>query len=222
MTRTPTDLHPDDRDLRVGLRDMLVQRRYDLGLSQRELCALQGRTQSATASFERATSWRLITVQQRCRFLGWRLILRLEGLPVDVDEALTTLRPSDPHRADLWDQSALMAALVDARHARGVSQAQLSRLLDTSERAIWHTEQCETGLMFITPQRHARALGGSLWIGVEDLVPRAEAESRAQYLEHINNCSHDVPPDRGPGWICGGCGRDRQDISEIEEEELAA
>lgn len=50
----------------------------------------------------------------------------------------------------------------------------------------------------------------------------SEAESRADYLFRIERCAHDVPAERGPGWICGGCGLERSEVEAIESTEAAA
>ena len=170
--RGPEDLHPDDRDIRVGLRDALIERRQRLGLSQYALANRIGLSQAAVNLLESRESWRLTSVQRWARHLGWRLVLRLEGLPGADDEPATMFRPADPDRADLWDQAALVEQLVAARVALGVTQAELGRRLDTGDQAVGNIERLGNGpgLMFTTPQRYCRALGGALWVGTESLT----------------------------------------------------
>lgn len=175
--RAPEDLHPDDRDVRIGLRDALVERRQRLGLSQHRLAERLGVAQATVAYLENRETWRLASVQRWARGLRWRLVLRLENLPGADDEPATVFRPTDPDRADLWDQAAIVEQMSAARAALGVTKTELGRRLGTNEQAVAHVERLDNGpgLMFITPQRHCRALGGALWVGTESLV----AEGRA-------------------------------------------
>lgn len=45
-----------------------------------------------------------------------------------------------------------------------------------------------------------------------------EVEQREDYLHRINRCEH--PPEyQRPGWPCGGCGKERDEIEADMEDE---
>lgn len=165
--RAPEDLHPDDRHVRINLRDMLIQRRIDLGLTQTDLGRRIGASKQGVGFIERNETWRLVNIQRIARGLGWRLALEPEGLPTDPLAGIGGFRPAGPDRADRWDQQALIAALIYARTALGLSQAAVGERLGIGMRSVSAFENAEA-LMFITPQRYCRALGGVLSVGVED------------------------------------------------------
>lgn len=173
--RLLTDLDPRDRDMRLALRDSLVARRLAKGLSQDRLAARLGIDQAAVSLVETGESWRLVTVQRWCRALGWNLSLRPNWAGGE-DPAVDAFRPVDPDRADAWDQAALADALRVARIAVGMTQAQVGQRLGTGDQAVRHIEKVGNGgLLFMTPQRYCRALGGYLVISTDALADRRVA-----------------------------------------------
>ena len=150
--RGPEDLNPDDRDLRLNLRDMFIERRVDLGLTQTELGQRCGLTKNTVGALERTESWRLINMQRLAHGLGWHLVLEPDGLPVDP-AAIAGFRPADPERAHRWDQQTLAASLLYARTALGLTQTVLGERLGIGMRAVSMVETARGGLMFVTPQR---------------------------------------------------------------------
>lgn len=170
--RAPTDLHPDDRAYRVGLRNLLTGRRHELGVSQAALAKRIGVSQYVVASAEVGQPHRVNASQRHARGLDLRVIAYPEGVPGyhDNDAALDLLRPSDSDDADRWDRQRLLAALVSARRAAGITQAVLAGRLGIAVNVLGRFERtAEAGLMWATCQRYCRASGGELWIGVEPI-----------------------------------------------------
>jgi transcriptional regulator with XRE-family HTH domain len=174
--RTPSDLHPDDRAARLALRGMLIDRReQEYGFTLQQLADQIGTHRATVRAMEAGESWQVATVQRWVRALGWRLALRPDWLTDEADP-LAALRPADPQRADTWDRGVLVETLIDARTDLGVTQATLAERLGVTNQAVSFLELGGgTGLMLASAQRYCRALGGSLWIGVEDLAPAFEA-----------------------------------------------
>ncbi|MFF0821196.1 helix-turn-helix domain-containing protein [Micromonospora haikouensis] len=171
--RAPTDLHPDDRKARLALRDLLVSYRNEAGYSQACLARQVGVSQAAIARFEVREPLRITPAWRIADALGMRLVMYPDGLPGGpYDSAdLDVLRPSDPASAAVWDRRQLKESLAAARRACGHTQASLARLLDTTENALGEFERATDSLLFGSPQRYCRALGGYLWIGVEIVRP---------------------------------------------------
>ena len=80
--RTHESVFPGFREMsqrRRALSDELVERRHALGLSQTQVAARMGTSQSAVARLETGTSDALIsTVDRYASALGWRLEWTLE------------------------------------------------------------------------------------------------------------------------------------------------
>lgn len=171
--RPPVDLHPDDREARHQLRDLLVSYRREFGYSQTWLARQAGVSQPAIARFELNEPLRVTPARRIAHALGMRLVMYPDGLPGGpYDNAdLNLLRPSDPTAAAAWDQRQLLSSLAAARRACGHTQASLSHLLRTTENALGEFERTKDNLMFGSLQRYCRALDGYLWLGVEILRP---------------------------------------------------
>lgn len=172
------DLHPDDLASRIALRDLLIERRHEVGLSQSRLARRIGLSQSAVGKAETGTNWHLLVLQRIARSIDARIVLYPDNLPgvgKVHDDTTAVFRPTDPQRADLWDQANLLANLVAARQALGLTQAQMGERLGSSESAVGNYERTKTGLMLISPQRYCRALGGELAMELEHLAALAVA-----------------------------------------------
>lgn len=171
--KAPNDLHPEDRAARIELRDILVERRQARGLSQSQLAALVGVSQSAIAHTETGQPWRIRPTQRIAFELGLRILYYpadLPGGPYD-DPTMDVFRPTDLDRANQWDQDRLLSAMVSARRACGISQARLAAQLGLSENGLGNFERTTaTGLMFATVQRYCRGLDGFLAIEVDELA----------------------------------------------------
>lgn len=167
--RAPTDLHPDDHGIRLGLRNLLIERRHELGYSQARLAKLIGVSQYTVASAEVGQPWRVTATQRLARGLDVRVVAHPDGLPGDTDDNnLDLLRPTSPDDADRWDRQRLLTGMVAARRASSVTQAALAGRLGIAVNVLSRFERAvESGLMWATCQRYCRALGGSLWIAVE-------------------------------------------------------
>lgn len=172
-----TDLHPDDLTARLNLRDMLIEQRVEQGLSQAALARHIGLSQSAIAKAETGTNWHIAVLQRIARGLNVRILLYPDDIPGGPynDPTADLFRPTDPHRADQWDQTNLLANLVAARQACGLTQRQVGEILGSSESAVGNYERTKTGLMLISPQRYCRAIGGTLALELEHLDAMAVA-----------------------------------------------
>ncbi len=174
--RAPNDLHPDDAVHRLALRDLLVEARVNAHISQAQLAGRIGVAQSAVARFETRDPQRMNVSRRIADGLGMRVVAYPDGLPGGPydDPTLLAFRPPTFAAAAAWDQRQLMSSLSAARRALGLTQANVAALLVTTESAISEFERTTHGLLFGSVQRHCRALGGFLWLGVETL-PQVEA-----------------------------------------------
>lgn len=168
--RALPDLHPDDLAMRVMIRDLLIHYRTRDGIGQRELAKRMGLTQGAVSKFERGTSWLVSSLQRRAGVHDRRLVVRLVGLPEPPDEvlALAAMRPTDPVRAEAWDRAAVAAELAAARNTLGVTQEQVGEVLGCGKRAVAYIEGDDKDALLVSWQRYCRALGGALWVGLEE------------------------------------------------------
>lgn len=169
--KAPIDLHPDDAVTRLMLRDLLVHYRHRAGLSQRALGRKLELTQTTIARHEAGQSWMLFTLYRWAPAVGGRLLLRPVGLPDAPDEvqALAAMRPADLTRGHEYTRAALAAELTAARIALGVTREELGEVLGCAESGIRELEAARGDTLLGTVQRHCRALGGALWIGLEPL-----------------------------------------------------
>ncbi|MEV4521443.1 helix-turn-helix transcriptional regulator [Micromonospora tulbaghiae] len=170
------DLHPDDLAARLNLRAMLVERRTDLGYSQTAIGRHVGLSQGAIAHLETRSNWHIAVLQRYARGLNTRILLYpadLPGGPYD-DPTADLFRPTDPDRADQWDQQQLLLNLAAARQAAGLTQRQVGDALGSSESAVGNYERTKTGLMLIAAQRYCRAIGGRLALELAHLDEPAE------------------------------------------------
>ena len=213
--RAPVDLHPDDRAARLALRDLLIDRRLEQKLTQDELATRMGVTKQAVSLLESSDPRVIHATQRWSRPLNCRLTFDLVGLPVDPNaNGVDAFRPTDPGRADLWDQRALAMALRYAREELGLSQKVIGRRLGGDDKNVRQIELQRYGLIFTTPQRYARVLGGRLDLGIEVFTamgsrhrpdptrPRPDTVDRTR-----EDCAHPAEY-RQPGGLCGCCGWD--------------
>lgn len=156
----PQDLDPADLEIRIGLRDLLLTRRHQLGWSQAALATVLGMEPSAVAYWEGASSWRMTSVQRWAGCLGGVLLAFPGGEPPE--------RPERPGGTEgwAWDRRQLLADLRSARRAAGVTQRQLAGRIGITDGAVRQLEH-GTNVRLCTAQRYVRALGGELWIGVQ-------------------------------------------------------
>lgn len=175
MTRTPTDLHPDDLAARDRLAVQLRALRVDAGLTQKQLGERLGVTKDNVSMAELAREWRVASVQQRARALGYRLTLTIEGLTVPDDGDLLAAvyaaqRPTDPAAADRLLLRTVVNDLARIRRHRMAAEF-MGRLMRRSESSVFLFERQPDGVLLVTAQRFTRALGGVL---VPDLAPVEE------------------------------------------------
>ena len=197
--RTPPDLHPDDAAVRQALRDMLVELRQRAGLTQRDLADRCGVGKSLVAQWELADGWMVSSLQRWALGLGYRLVLRPDGLPyTDV----SVMRPVDETAAAEWDRLALLDALRSAREELGVSTAALADALGVTGGAV---RQLEAGrdLLLASAQRYCRGLGGVLAVEVEPLPLHLDPRQRqlvADAQELVRRV-REVDPERNALWL---------------------
>lgn len=165
--RTPPDLHPDDYALRIGLRDMLAERRLLRNWSPRDLARAMGMASSAW-KLEVHTAWRLSTVQQWAYALGLRLYLAPDCLP--PDERLYLLRPADSRAALAYDRLVWIEQLTEARRWVGISQMRIGDRLSITDRGVAAIEKAQD-ILLLNAQRYCRAIGSELIIEVEEVRP---------------------------------------------------
>ncbi|MCZ7434790.1 helix-turn-helix transcriptional regulator [Micromonospora sp. WMMC241] len=165
------DLHPDDHTARINLRNMLVERRVDLGYSQAALAQHIGASQGWVANIETGTNWHIAVLQRLARGINARIVLYPDGVPGGPydNPAAGLFRPTDPTDADRWDQQNLLADLATAREATGLTRRQVGERLGCSGSAVGNYERTRTGLVLISPQRYCRAIGGRLAVELEHL-----------------------------------------------------
>lgn len=176
--RAPADLHPDDLAYRIGLRDLLIARRRQLGYSQQHLARVMRVPQSTVARFEVGQPWRVDPTQDLAHALDLRLVLlpdNVAGGPYVMllaDERLTV------QQQHAMDRRHLIAALVVARQACGLTRAEVAARLGIHVNVLGRFETNHGGgLMLANCQRYLRVLGGELWIGTEPIDPTATAVS---------------------------------------------
>lgn len=199
----PTDLHPDDREARINLRDTLVTIRYSAGISQARLAERIGAGQSVVAGFELREPMRISVTRRIAAGLGHRLVAYPDGIPGGPydDPDVLLFRPADPAAAQVWDQRQLMTNLVAARQACGLTQAELGAVLGKTEAVISEFERQKGAPLFATCQRYCRALGGYLWLGVEsgwdsrgarfhpnEVLPCGTDSARRRHAAHGQEC----------------------------------
>lgn len=163
--RTPPDLHPDDPEIRLSLRDMLVDTRRAHGMSQRDLGLRLGKAATTITLMEANPMWRISTVQHWAAALGQRLVLHPDCLP--PDEEVYLLRPADPESALAFDRRMFVLALRDARRWMGITQRRLGERLGISENGVAEIEKGHDVLL-VTAQRYCRAVGASLLVELEE------------------------------------------------------
>lgn len=165
----PADLHPDDAAARNNLRQTLVNYREQQGITQRTLAARLNVSPSAVNKMEQHSMWRLLNLQRWVTALDLELLLIPIGLPIPPDDvqALAAIRPTSPHLRHEFARAAILADLVAARYALGLTQDDIGQRLGRKGRAVAEVERQHWDVMVVTLQRYCRALGGHLQFDLE-------------------------------------------------------
>ncbi|WP_157239535.1 hypothetical protein [Catenuloplanes japonicus] len=168
---TGIDLHPDDLEARLRLRDALVSRRLDAGLTTRQLGSRLHISARCVWTMERRTSSRAGLYLAWARALDATVGLRLRGLPAVPDDAymngLRKLTPITPGHADRIRLKLLAAELRLARVQAGLRAEDVGARIGVSASAVVQNENFDPAQMRLAIyQRTARAIGGRLDIRV--------------------------------------------------------
>ena len=170
MTRNH-DLHPDDTEARIRLRNQLRNLRRSTGVTVHALAEACATTPAAIYLYEqRGHNPLCASVQRHARHLGRRLQLHPvfdPALPDHPDAATFTALADATTNLDLaarHEQAALMANLVAYRRWYGLTARDLADRLNVV-RGSGSVSAIESGTKpahLSTYQRYARALGGRL------------------------------------------------------------
>lgn len=181
MTITITDLHPADLHARMQIRFQLRQLREDAGLSQSQFAELSGTAQTAVSAVEIAPAcgWRISTVQRYARHLGRRLTFRLDGIPEPPPGPLALLHHGhrSPVLTESWERAVLCERLAGARVAARLRQLDVAARLGVTVQAVSSFERTPDGVLMVSAQRYARAIGGALIPELSALAPTIEETS---------------------------------------------
>lgn len=164
--RVPTDLHPEDLQIRLALTRTLRRARDVDQLTLRRVADRIGVSPPAVRAVEQGSNWEARTVMRYARACGWRIEWTLFGLTVPDDNdvmaiVVAALDTSTPERADAVHWRTVWNNLRRVRVAQVTAVAMACRLGVTENAVHWAETNCE-GTAVITAQRHARALGGRL------------------------------------------------------------
>lgn len=168
--RRNADLDPFDGKHRAALTAAITRHRRQLHITQTQAAAIIGCSQNAVAIWDsrRLGNPPFELVQRHCWTIGHTAGIRLRDLPdVTGDPAVAMWRglaanAEDAATGDRYDRSAIVALLVAAREALGVTQYELSRRLGVHQSATCQFERQIRRALTGSYQRYARALGGSL------------------------------------------------------------
>lgn len=182
MTRT-VDIEPGDRYHREHLAAKLTQLRVAEGHTQAQLAELMYLERTAVSRFERGTNPLIGTVQRYARTLNHIARLRTAGLPDvsdDVEVALwrNLAANTDPAKADRAARAALLAELVAARHALGISQRDQAAVMRCDPTSVCEIERGDNEALLSTYQRYARALGGRAFVRLDPVLTVSPASIR--------------------------------------------
>lgn len=164
-----TDHHPADLQHRRRLMSGITQRRRSRHITQMQAARVVGVTFHAISGFDRGrlTNPGIDLVQRHCWTIRHTLGLRLHGLPdVDGDPNVVlwkqlAAKATDVEATDRYDRAAMLATLIAAREALGITQAGLSQTLGVHQSAIHQIENADKTPRLGTYQRYARGLGGA-------------------------------------------------------------
>lgn len=170
IDRNTSDLHVNDKLIRLRMHDWLVAERDRQGLGNRELSQRVGHHTSWAHCFLKSTMWRTATLQKIVRGLGYTLTFE-----VDTFGQLVIPPPNGPQLRDVYASHPDMeqreeAARVDLgdigrryRVGLGWTQGKLARLLNQETKTVEAFESGATPqFLLVTAQRFFRALGGEL------------------------------------------------------------
>lgn len=166
--RVPTDLHPEDLQIRLALTRTLHRARDVDQITARMIGDRIGVTPQAIRAVEAGTNWEARTVMRYARGAGWRIEWTLHDLaPPDDDDdimavIIAALDTSTGERADAAHWRTIWNTMRRRRHADQVTAGVLGARIGVTENAVhWSETNCD-GTAVVTAQRHARALGGRL------------------------------------------------------------
>lgn len=168
VNNTWTDLHPDDHTTRTGLRDRLRAHTRQRGIAEKQLATAAGHRPGWAQSIWAQDSWRLSSIQTMCRVLGYHLDIRPgRELPAHVKPAdetfwlgIAAVYNDTPADRDMVYRMRLADTAARLRAALGLSTDYLGGLLGQQAQKVaeWETGE-KPDYLFITAQRHFRALG---------------------------------------------------------------
>ncbi len=164
--RVPTDLHPEDLQIRLALTRTLRRAREVDQLPARTVGDRIGVTPQAVRAVEAGANWEARTIMKYARGCGWRIEWMLTGLVVPKDDdimaiVIAALDTSTPERFDAAHWRTIWNTLRRVRRAQ-LSAVDMAVILGVTENAVHWVETNTDGTAVITAQRHARALDGRL------------------------------------------------------------
>lgn len=178
------DIATADLDARIALRDQLRAIRVDAGVERKPVAARLGFSARALYAIETRTNWRIATVQQWSRALGYRFHVDLDGLaPSDEDGNVyaalyRSMKPAAPEDQDELAREVLVNSLTRIRKWNGLTAQVMADRLGISPTGVLLWEQGAPGLSLAPCQRVARALGGRLDFRLE-LINQSALERTA-------------------------------------------
>jgi DNA-binding XRE family transcriptional regulator len=164
--RVPTDLHPEDLQIRLALTRTLRRARDVDQITARTIADRVGVTPPAVRAVEHGSNWEARTIMRYARGVGWRIEWLLDDLPAPDDGdvmaiVIAALDTSTPERVDAVHWRTLWNTLLRVRRDR-ITAVEMACRLGVTENAVHWVETNTDGTAVITAQRHARALDGRL------------------------------------------------------------
>lgn len=174
--RTWSDLHPDDGEARLELREWTRQTSQAQGHTERGLSEAAGYQRGWARAIWSASSWRLATMQWLCSSLGYDMEFNAawqygEGMAAEPPELRLMLDMHEPGTSR-WHAAQRMW-LADygrrLREAKGIPVPELALRLSMTPT---HLREWEAGdkddYLLLTAQRYFRALGNPLRLILRD------------------------------------------------------
>lgn len=179
--KIPDDIHPDDLAERDRLAGELIRIRETASITLYQIDRTNGVNRGVAWSLERRRSWRVPTIQNHARLIGYRLSFKINGLPEPAGDGdalaviLDSLTTTSPAAEDARHTAIICNNLIRIRLALGIPQVALAERMGRSATAvrIWEEDHDRTTL--IAMQRYARVLredqNSSLTCCLERVVP---------------------------------------------------
>lgn len=171
-------VHPDDVEQLLRIRRYLIGYRHTNGWSQSQLSQMMNGTDGAVHDLETSQTWQW----RWSRLQGWpepfglrlgaRLVLsdRRQDKKIHQDpevEPLYHLSCRSESYGKIWQRAYLTAVMRAARRVKGISTAQMGRMLGCTYGAINTWENASNKILLPKALQYARALDGYIKLSLD-------------------------------------------------------